>query len=295
VDFFVSSLPQCLGNGLTRGSIYALIAIGFTIIYNSTDIINFAQGEFAMLGGLIAISLAGPLGLPLWAAVPAAVAAVVLIGALFELATIHQLKSPSVINLIIITIGGSIFFKGSAMLIWGKDDHPLPAFAGTEPIHLGTAALSPQSLWVWGTTLAAVIVLHQFFARTITGKALRACAHNPTASSLMGVNVRRMVLITFALSGGLGALAGVIITPMIFANYQVGTLIGLKGFCAAILGGMGSIYGSVIGGLLIGVLESLFGTHVSSGYMDAFAFVVMLIMLFIRPRGIMGEASGERA
>jgi len=295
VDFFISSLPQCLMNGLTRGSIYALIAIGFTIIYNSTDILNFAQGEFAMLGGLIAISLASSFHLPLWAAVPGAVAAGVLIGALFEAVTIHPLKSPTVINLIIITIGGSIFFKGAAMLIWGKDSHPLRAFTGTEPIHLGSAAVTPQSLWVWGATLAAVIVLHQFFSRTITGKALRACAHNRTASSLMGINVRWMVLITFALSGGLGALAGVIITPLIFANYQVGTLIGLKGFCAAILGGMGSIYGAVLGGLLIGVLETLFGTHVSSGYMDAFAFVVMLLMLFVRPRGLLGEAAGERA
>jgi branched-chain amino acid transport system permease protein len=294
MEFFLDSLPQCLVNGITRGSIYALIAIGFTIIYNATDIINFAQGEFAMLGGMIVIALAGA-GLPLWAAAPVAVLAVIVIASLFERLTIHPLKSPSMINLIIITIGGSIFFKGAAMLVWGKDSLPLESFSGNQPIPLGPAVVDPQSLWVWGTTLIAVVVLHEFYKRTITGKALRACAHNPTASSLMGINVRYMVLITFSLSGALGALAGVVITPIIFANYQIGTMIGLKGFCSAILGGMGSIYGAVLGGLLIGVLESLFGTHVSSGYMDAFAFVVMLIVLFVRPRGIMGEAAGERA
>lgn len=300
MDFFITSLPQCLINGLYRGSIYALIAIGFTIIYNATDIINFAQGEFAMLGGLIAITLSVNLHLPLWLAVPGAVAAVTVIGALFEAATIHPLKSPSPINLIIITIGGSIFFKGAAMKIWGKDSLRLEAFSGTEPIHLwlprvGGFNMAPQSLWVLGATLVAVAALHEFYKRTITGKALRACAHSPGASSLVGINVRGMVLYTFALSGGLGALAGVVVSPLIFSNYQVGTLIGLKGFCAAILGGMGSIYGAVIGGLLIGILESLFGTHVSSGYMDAFAFMVMLLVLFVRPSGLLGEASADRA
>lgn len=305
MEFFIDSLPQCLINGLTRGSIYALIAIGFTIIYNATDIINFAQGEFAMLGGLVAITLVETLalggnrefsiGLPLLLAVPIAVAAVVFVAALFERLTLHNARAATPVNLIIITIGGSIFLKGVAMTIWGKDSLPLRAFSGNEAITFAGAAFSPQSLWVWGVTLVAVVVLHEFYKRTITGKALRACAHHPKASSLMGINVSRMVLVTFALSGGLGALAGVIVTPMIFANYQVGTLIGLKGFCSAILGGMGSIYGAVVGGLLIGILESLFGTHVSSGYMDAFAFMVMLGVLFVRPSGIMGEAQADRA
>lgn len=298
MEFFFASLPQCLINGLTRGSIYALIAIGFTIIYNATDVINFAQGEFAMLGGMIAVTLVGlpePMSAPLWVAVPAAVAAVAVIAALFERTAIHYAKSASALNLIIITIGGSILFKGLALIIWGKDDRPLPAFSGNTPVMLGKVALSPQSLWVLGVTVIAVVVLHEFYSRTITGKALRACAQNPIAGALMGINVRRMHLVTFVLSGGVGALAGVIITPMIFTNYQIGTLIGLKGFCSAILGGMGSIYGAVIGGLLIGVLESLFGTHISSGYMDAFAFLVLLAVLLVRPSGLLGEAQADRA
>ncbi len=295
MEFFIDTLPQVLINGLTRGSIYALVALGFTVIYNTTDIINFAQGEFVMLGGMIAVTLIGAAGLPLPLAVTGAVIGVVIIGALMERSIISPLKSASAINLIIITIGASIFLKGGASLVWGKDDRILPAFSGEEPLNIMGVLLAPQNIWVWVVTLIAVISLHQFYSRTITGKALRACAHNPVTASLMGVGVKRMVLITFAFSGGLGAIAGVVVTPMIFTNYQVGTMLGLKGFCAAIFGGMDSIAGAVLGGLLIGVLESMFGTHLSSGYMDAFAFMVMLAMLFLRPQGLLGPKSMDRA
>lgn len=286
---------QLLLAGLTNGSIYALIAIGFTIIYNATDVINFAQGEFAMMGALFAVALTGPLGLPLWLAVVLAVAAVTLIAALFELSTIHFIKSPSVINMIIITIGASIFFKGTAMILSNKQDFPMQSFSGNGPIHIGTATITPQYLWVMGLTLVAVLVLHAFYTRSVTGKALRACAHNPRASLLMGISVPRMVLFTFALSGALGALAGVVITPIYIANYLMGKYIGLKGFCAAILGGIGSIYGAVMGGLAIGVLEAMFAGYVNSGYKDALAFVVLLLVLFVRPQGVMGEPEQERA
>jgi len=295
LEFFLDTLPQVLVNGLTRGSIYALVALGFTVIYNTTDIINFAQGEFVMLGGMIAAILAASFGVPLPAAVILAIAAVALIGALMDRIVIHPIRNPTTINLIIITIGLSILIKGGASLVWGKDDRILPAFSGDEPLAVGKVVVAPQNLWVWGVTLAAVVLLHQFYSRTVTGKALRACAYNPATASLLGVGVKRMVLITFALSGAIGAVAGVVVTPIIFTNYQVGTLLGLKGFCAAIFGGMDSMWGAVVGGLAIGVLESLFGTHVSSGYMDAFAFIVLLLMLFMRPQGLLGSKSVERA
>ncbi len=285
---------QLLLAGLTNGSIYALIAIGFTIIYNATDIINFAQGEFAMLGALIAVALVS-LGLPILPAAVLAVAAVTAISAMFELSTFHLMKSPSVINMIIITIGASILFKGVAMIISKKQDFPMEPFSGTKPIQLGDASITPQYLWVMGATLVAVIVLHEFYSRTVTGKAMRACAHSPRASLLMGISVRRMVLLTFALSGALGAIAGVVITPIYIANYLMGKYIGLKGFCSAILGGIGSIYGAVVGGLTIGVLESMFAGYLSSGYKDALAFIVLLLVLFVRPQGMMGEREEERA
>jgi len=287
---------QLLLAGLTNGSIYALIAIGFTIIYNATDVINFAQGEFAMMGALLAVALVGPsVGLPIWLAAILAVAAVTIISGLFEMSTFHLIKTPSVINMIIITIGASILFKGVAMKLSHKQDFPMKAFSGNEPIQLGSATITPQYLWVIGVTLVAVIILHEFYSRTVTGKALRACAHNPNASLLMGISVRRMVLFTFALSGALGAIAGVVITPIYIANYLMGKYIGLKGFCAAILGGIGSIYGAVVGGLAIGVLEALFAGYLSSGYKDALAFVVLLLVLFVRPQGFLGEPEQERA
>lgn len=294
MDLFFSSLPQVVVNGLTRGSIYALVALGFTVIHNTTGIINFAQGEFVMLGGMVSVSLLA-LGLPLPLAVVGAVLVVALVGALMERSIIAPVKGGGGVNLIIITIGASISFKGLANLVWGKDDRILPAFSGEQAIDLAGVMVVPQNLWVWAVTLVAVVALQQFYARTVTGKALRACAHDPVTASLMGIGVKRMVLITFAFSGALGALAGVVITPLIFTNYEIGTLLGLKGFVAAILGGIDSITGAVVGGLAIGVLESLFGTHISSGYMDAFAFLVLLLMLFLRPQGLLGRRSTERA
>ena len=294
MDLFFSSLPQVVVNGLTRGSIYALVALGFTVIHNTTGIINFAQGEFVMLGGMVSVSLLA-LGLPLPLAVVGAVLVVALVGALMERSIIAPVKSGGAVNLIIITIGASISFKGLANLVWGKDDRILPAFSGEQAIDFAGVMVVPQNLWVWAVTLVAVVALQQFYARTVTGKALRACAHDPVTASLMGIGVKKMVLITFAFSGALGALAGVVITPLIFTNYEIGTLLGLKGFVAAIFGGIDSITGAVVGGLAIGVLESLFGTHISSGYMDAFAFIVLLLMLFLRPQGLLGRRSTERA
>lgn len=297
MDFFIDTFPQVMVNGLTRGSIYALVAIGFTVIYNTTDIINFAQGEFVMLGGMIAVTLFGVVGLPLPIAVLISVVMVMMVGSFMERAVINPMRKPSQINLIIVTIGVSIFIKGVASLdfVWGKDDYILPAFSGEKPVEFLGAIITPQNIWVWAVTLVAVVALQLFYSKTVTGKALRACAYDPTTASLMGVGVKRMMLITFAVSGGLGAIAGVVVTPIIFTNYHVGTMLGLKGFCAAILGGMDSITGAVVGGLLIGILESLFGTHVSSGYMDAFAFLVLLLMLFVRPQGLLGPRSTERA
>ena len=341
---FLETFGQILTNGLTRGSIYALVALGFTVIYNTTDVINFAQGEFAMLGGMVAVALLGVFGLPLPVAVIGSVGIVILVGAVtqytvlgrsalhyiilaglsylilsegFELGhimagciaavmavglyfIIEKVASVAkeqftTINMIIITIGLSIFLKGLASLIWGKDYQILPAFSGEEAISIMNIRIAPQNIWIWVITIIAVTVLHQFYKRTITGKALRACAHNPETASLMGIGVKKMVLITFAFSGGLGAIAGIVITPIVFTNYQAGTMIGLKGFCAAILGGIDSITGAVVGGLAIGIMESMFGSYVSSGYMDAFAFIIMLMMLFLRPQGLIGKKSTERA
>jgi len=283
-----SQVVQYVITGITIGGIYALIALGFSIIYNTTGIINFAQGEFVMLGGMIAVSLATA-GLPLLWAFLLSVLLVTAVGLLFERLAIHPLKGASIITLIIITIGASIFLKGVAMLIWGKDAVRLPSFSGDKPYHILGATILPQHLWILGITLSVMLLLHLFFEYTILGKAMRASAANRLAASLVGINVRKMAMCSFALSAAIGAVAGIIISPVTFSSYDVGTMLGLKGFCAAIIGGLGSSPGAILGGFLLGILESLGAGFLSSSYKDATAFCILLTVLFLRPRGILGR------
>ncbi|MBI5117290.1 branched-chain amino acid ABC transporter permease [Candidatus Poribacteria bacterium] len=285
---------QYIFTGIAVGSIYAMVALGFNIIYNCTGIINFAQGEFVMLGGMFMITLTTTWKLPSLVAFPIAVALVVLVGVGFERIAIHPLKSPSVLVLIMITIAGSILIKGVAMFAWGKEPCYLPHFSSETPINFLGATILPQNLWILGCLAAVVIVLAWFFNRTLVGKAMRACAHNRDAARLVGINVKQMVTLSFALSAAIGAVAGIVITPIILMDYQRGAMLALKGFGAAILGGLGSGPGAVVAGLLIGVLESLGAGYISSHYKDAIALVVLLGVLFIRPAGLLGSAEIQR-
>lgn len=290
----LEQLLQFTLSGLSTGAIYALIGIGFSIIYNSTGIINFAQGEFVMLGGMLTLFFVGLFQLPLWAAIPCAVAASTLVGMLFERLAIRPLKKPTPINLVIITIGGSIFIRGLSMLLWGKDTHSLAPFSGEEPIAIANATILPQHLWILGITLVIIGANKFFFYHTISGKAMRACSYNSRAAGLVGIDVRRMVLFSFIISSAMGAMAGIIVAPLTMTSYDVGIMLGLKGFCAAIIGGMSSGIATVIGGLLLGILESLGAGLISSGYKDAIAFIILLLILFIRPQGLFGKAESER-
>jgi branched-chain amino acid transport system permease protein len=281
-------------SGLSTGSIYALIGIGFSIIYNATGIINFAQGEFVMLGGLLTLSCLEVLKLPLWAAIPCAVAVSTVIGILFERLAIRPLRQPTPINLVIITIGGSILIRGLAMLLWGKDTHSVPPFSGDAPIAIGGATILPQHLWIFAITLVIIFINKVYFYYTISGKAMRACSYNRRAAGLVGIDVKRMVLFSFIISSAMGAIAGIIVAPLTMTAYDVGVMLGLKGFCAAIIGGMSSGISTVIGGLILGVLESLGAGLISSGYKDAIAFIILLLILFIRPQGLFGKADSER-
>lgn len=287
-------LLQFVFSGLMVGSIYALIALGFTIVYTATEAINFAQGEFVMLGGMTAVALVGT-GMPLLAAFAGSVLIVTLVGLLLERLTLAPLKNVSLTNLIIITIGGSIFLKGSAMLLWGKDAAALPSFSGDTPIRVFGASFLPQALWIIGTAMVVVVLVRTFFARTTTGQAMRAVAANRFAATLVGINVKAMTAYSFALAAAVGAVAGIIITPVALTQFDRGTMLGLKGFSAAVLGGMGSSPGAVVGGLLLGVLESLGGGFISSAYKDAIAFILLIIVLLVRPQGILGAPARRRA
>ena len=280
-------------SGLTVGAIYALVALGFTLIYNASDVINFAQGEFVMLGGMVTVfALAAGVPLPL-AALLAVVAAVVVGLALYRLA-IAPARGASAVTLIIITIGASILLRGLASLVFDKNFHSLPPFAGNKPWMIGGAAVLPQSIIVLIGAGVIVLALWLFMTRTLTGKAIMATAANRLAARLVGINTGAMVGLSFAVSAAIGAVGGILAAPITLTSYDVGTLLALKGFAAAMLGGMGNPLGAVVGGLTIGLLEAFSAGYISSSYKDAIAFIVILAVLFAMPQGLFGRARVER-
>ena len=280
-------------SGLTVGAIYALVALGFTLIYNASDVINFAQGEFVMIGGMVTF-FAVAAGFPLPLAALIALVAAVIVGVLLHQLAIEPAKGASPVTLIIITIGASIFLRGVASVVFDKNYHSYPAFVGSEPIRLGGATILPQSLIVLGGTLIIVVALWALSTRTMIGKAMTATAANRLAARLVGINTATIVGLSFALSAAIGAIGGILVTPITLTNYDVGTLLALKGFAAAMLGGMGHPLGAVVGGLIVGLLETFGAGYISSAYKDAVAFLVILGVLFVMPQGLFGKASIER-
>jgi len=276
-------LLQFLVSGITNGSIYALIALGFVVIYSVTSVINFAQGEFAMLGALLAVWLIAA-GLPQGLAVVVTVVGVGLFSAVLYQVGLRPARDASPLTLIIITIGAALAIRGVALVIWGTDPYQMAPFTAGSPLQVGGAVIRLQSLWVLGATLVLQPLLHLFFTRTMLGRSLRACAVNRLAARLMGIRTDRMALLAFGLSGGVGALGGVIVAPIIFATYDMGLMLSLKGFVAAVMGGMVNYPTAVAGGFLLGILESLGAGFISSGYKDAVAFIALFIILLSKPR-----------
>jgi branched-chain amino acid transport system permease protein len=289
----LSQTLQYLFSGLTNGAIYALSALGFSLIYNASGVINFAQGEFIMLGGVCAVLLDSA-GVPLPLAIVLAVLAVALVGLLLEKLAIEPAGDADVVSLIIITIGASIFLQGVAQIVFGKGQRALPPFTGEAPIVIAGASLLPQSLWMIGTGAAIVLLLAWFFGRTRLGKAVLATAHNRLAARLVGINTRHVLALSFVLSAALGAVAGVVSAPITLTSYDVGIMLGLKGFVAATLGGLGSGVGAVVGGLILGLTEALAAGYISSAYKDAVPFVLIILILFFMPRGLFGARVTER-
>ncbi len=284
---------QFVAGGLTAGAIYALVALGFSIVFNASGAINFAQGEFVMIGGMSAVALLAT-GMPLPLAVLFALVAAVFVGLLLDKLAIEPARGAGTVTLIIITIGASLFLRGLAQLVWDKRIHALPAFSGDQPIRVLGATVLPQSLWVLGITVLAVLVLSWFFGRTLFGKAMLATSYNPLAARLMGIQTRTVLLVSFGLAALLGALGGVLTAPITFTSYDSGVMLGLKGFSAAMLGGLGSFAGAVFGGIVLGLLEGLSAGFVSSAYKDALAFLVILLVLFLMPGGLLGARRIER-
>lgn len=279
--------------GLKSGAIYALIALGFTIVFAATGAINFAQGEFFMLGGMIGVWLTR-LGLPLPAAVVGAVALTALLGALFEVLAIRPIADGDPLRIIMVTIGGSVLIRQIALHVFGPDEMPLQGFTAGPSIMIAGAAIERQTVWIWLITALAVSALFLLYRRTMFGRAMRATSLRRDAARLVGVDTGMMVTVSFALAAGLGALAGLAVAPLTQTAFDVGAGIGVKGFAAAILGGLGNPVAAVGGGLVLGLLESMTAGYINPLYKDAVALVVLLGVLFVRPQGLFGGSGREK-
>jgi branched-chain amino acid transport system permease protein len=280
-------LLQYLVAGVTYGSIYAIVAIGFGIVYNATGIINFAQGEFVMLGGMLAVSLQAFLPLPV--AVLFAVVITMGVGALVEILFIRWLDRPTVLRMIVITIGLSIGMRELALLVWGEGVRSLPYFTGdaVSALSVGDVHVSPQVLWVLGTVGVIVAFLVLFFGKTRLGRQMRACAANRDAARLCGIDAKGMVTLSFVL-------AGCVVSPITYVQYDSGTNLAIKGFTVAVLGGLGNSAAALGGGIILGVIESLSIIVLPAAYKDVVAIALLLAILVFRPAGVFGNAATAR-
>jgi len=287
-----AQILQYLLSGVTTGSVYAIVGIGFSIIYASTGIINFAQGEFLMLGGMIAVSLEPHM--PLALAIAISVVATGIVGVLLQLVFISWLKNPAVLRMIIITIGLSILVREAGLHIWDEKVHALPFWTGNETSSVAVlgARISPQVLWVLAVCALMVGALTLFFRFTLTGRAMRACSSNPAAARLCGIRTSTLVTLSFFIAAAMGALAGCAVSPLTQTQYDMGTSLAVKGFTCAVLGGLGSVTAAVAAGLLVGVVEAASISVLPLAYKDVVALAVMLAILFFRPEGLF---SGRRA
>jgi len=283
------NLPQIMQyglSGITVGSVYAIVAVGFNIIYNTTGIINFAQGEFLIVGAMTAITLSHVVPLPV--AIVGAVLITTALGGLIELVFIRRVRDASVLRLIIITIGLSIVIREAMLHVWDEKPWSLPYFTGTSSttVSILGAYISVQVLWVLGVSAVIVAALTLFFRYTTTGRAMRACSDDRMAARLCGVNDRWMVTLSFMLSAGIGALAGCVISPITQTQYDMGAPLAIKGFTVAILGGLGNSMAAVAAGLFLGLLEAFVVSQFASAYKEVVAIVVLLLILVFRPSGL---------
>ncbi len=279
-------------SGITVGFIYTLVGLGFTVIYNSSGIINFSQGEFVMAGGMSSVFLLYA-GFPLGISFILAIILTSMIGiVLYKLISIS--KDSSQISLIILTLGFAIFLRGVAQVIFDKQLHTMPSIIGDDAFEVFNTTLTYQSVLIMIVASFIVISLYLFFKKTKTGQAMVAASSNIDAAKLMGINIKKILMLNFAISAMIASIGGILLTPITSTNYEVGIMLGLKGFCAAIIGGLGNPFGAVAGGLLLGILESLVAGYISSEYKDAVAFIVLLAILFFMPGGIFGNTKAQR-
>jgi branched-chain amino acid transport system permease protein len=288
----VSDFLQFVVAGLSSGAVYALVAMGFVAVFAVSGVINLAQGEFAAIGGLVALG-GTDAGLPLPVAMLVALVVVVAVAVLVQRLAIAPVRRMTTLTSIILTLGVSTALKAVLLLVFGPQARGLAPLPGADLL-VGGVSVRAQELWILGVTAVVAVAVTLFYDRTLLGKALRACAEQPVAARLVGISPKAAATVAFALAGLLGATAGVLASPIQLTAWDSGLLLGLKGFVAATLGGLVSVRGAVLGGLLLGVLESLVAGYVDSGYRDAVAFVLLIVVLVARPGGVFGRHAQAR-
>ena len=276
-------------SGLATGCVYALIALGFVLIFKATDVVNFAQGEFVMVSGFISYTLLILGGLPYWLVLIITVVASGFVGVVLERVVVRPIMDAPIFSIVIATIGASTVLRSSAGILYGYDVLPLPTLFSKDPVRLGVLTFTAMDAGVIGSSLAIMLALYLFFTRTLTGTAMRATAQSQTAARLMGVSVKRIFALTWAISAGIGGIAGVLIAPIIYLDPNLG-FIGVKAFAGAILGGFGSIPGAIVGGMLLGVIENLSGYFFNAGIKQVSTYILLILVLVVRPAGLFGAA-----
>ena len=291
MDFFL----QLLVTGIGIGAVYALVALGFVLIFRTTSVVNFAQGEFSMVAAYLMVVFAVDLGWPYWLSFLLAIGGMALLGALFNLGVYYPLRNRSFLPVIISTIGASIFLSNTVLALYGPQPQVLPGWFDVPGIQLGPVYLDSQYLLIIAVTIALVAFQYWFFEHTLIGKKLQATSQDKEMAALLGIPVATMIMITFVYSAVLGGIAGILVAPVLFVSIQMGSTIALKAFAATIIGGFGDVAGAIIGGLALGIIETFGAAYISVPFKDAFAFLVLILFLAFRPQGLFGERVAEKA
>ena len=286
----MASLWQYVLSGVVDGAIFALVAAGFVLIYQVTGLINFAQGEFAMIGAMTAASLATA-GMPTLAAGGIAVLVAAVVGALCYVLAIRPARKSTGVTLIFITLGLDVALRGLALFVWGTNPLSLNAFSAGNAISLFGGALPPQAMWVLGSDVIVFAALYLFFRHTYAGTAVRAAVANPPIASTFGIPLRTFAFWSFVVAAAIGGLGGVMIAPITSATYDMGLTLGLAGFVAAVLGGLDSLPGALIGGFVLGIVEHVAGGLWSTGWEQGVGFLILVLVLVLRPQGLLGRAA----
>jgi branched-chain amino acid transport system permease protein len=286
---------QLLATGLAMGSIYALVALGFVLIFNAVSVVNFAQGEFVMVPAFVAVTLMTALNIPFPLAYLITLVFTVLFGLVFQRVAYYPLRNRSFLPVIISTIGVSIFLKNAAQVVFGAEPLLMARPTSSNPINLGGVFIDPQHIVIMIVTLALVGFQYFFFEKTSLGKKMQATAQDKEMARLLGIRVTKMIAFTFIYSSLLGAAAGILVGPIFYVTKEMGGMLGLKAFCATIVGGFGNVPGSILGGLFVGVIEVFAAYYISSAYREAVAFVILVLVLLFWPQGLFGEKIAEKA